>query len=109
MKCPTCHHPIPNDRLACWDCVMEKAWKDIQAQQHEPLRQVKAGKADLTLRSFRGQRHVQMFWCEMTFCKQEITDKYSCSRMAWEPTTMGASICGGCRDALHRLMEEACR
>lgn len=106
MKCPTCHHPIPKDRLACWDCVMDKAWKLLQAQQYDPLRQVKAGQAELMVRSYKGLRHVQMFYCEMSFCRQELTDKHARSHMAWDFSNL-TRICGACRDALLRLMEEA--
>jgi len=107
MTCPTCRNRIPPDKLACPGCTEDRSRAALTAYQMGPLRKVKAGDGDLTLRLVGAGKHIQMFGADRAFCNLNIPATAERKRIPYDSAEL-AKVCGLCRHHLNRAMEAAC-
>ena len=117
MNCPACGRLIPANVLSCQACLEERRRREQQNYQREALRAVPRERLEVTLRTIRGVRHVQMFGGMLfglyTFCGERVEAKHPRTITPWEPgdpeklrAKAVMNLCPACCLELGRALEE---
>ena len=109
MICPRCRQAIPDNCLACPECVARHSVSALEKFQLQFLARLFKGECDLVVVPIGEQRHAQMFGEKhRAFCGTQLAPQHKRLREAYHEKNL-LRLCNGCRERLDYLMEEALR